>query len=61
MKFCVYFGGPVLFFFDKVANWMVGVQELLGKLGAAVQMSGPLFYVTSIVCHFLSCIAHVDG
>jgi hypothetical protein len=40
MKFCVYFGGPVLFFFcDKVTNWMVGVQELLGKLGAAVQMS----------------------
>ena len=42
---------------------MVGVKELLGKLGAAVRMSvaGPLFYVTNIVCHFLSCIAHVDG
>ena len=39
MKFCFYFGGPVFFFFDKVANWMVGAKELLGELGAAVQKS----------------------
>ena len=38
MKFCLYFGGPV-FFYYKFADWMVGAKELLGKLGAAVQMA----------------------